>query len=197
MTNRSEKEMLVCGFETRKVKGKDHWVGLLHLLDENLQKWTKIIDSGFASSDLSHHASEIPLGTEVKVNERNLKPYRGGWRSQFSGVGTVRGMGVFFSEEYRTHPVLFIQVDIPGVGVRNIEVISTPDYEHIAAEEVKEIWEDTYSQYLLSFPMGSPVGVEWKEYGKRKGYHVLTDPPTHVFDVDRGVHTELPASPAG
>ena len=85
MTNRSEKEMLVCGFETRKVKGKDHWVGLLHLLDENLQKWTKIIDSGFASSDLSHHASEIPLGTEVKVNERNLKPYRGGWRSQFSG----------------------------------------------------------------------------------------------------------------
>ena len=193
-------DVVVSGYEIRKVKDHEKWLKLVHLQDGNLKRYTLAAgiggDPGILHSNLIARAD--PGTTLLKEDLSNLKGFTS-WNTQFSGVGSVRGHAVTYNRKLGVQAWVLLEVDLPQIGTRNVTALIGESPKEIVRDsnDLVELWSGTVDGMRADFRFGSVWPVE---YNRRTRKHELIDrslnpPPEPSVDTAGG--GELQPSPPG
>ena len=188
-------DVVISGYEIRKIANHEKWLKLVHLQDGNLRRYTLSVGVGSDPSSMYQELiSRADPGTTVNP-ERALKRFSS-WNTQFDGVGVVRGHSVTYSPHFGVQVWAFLEVDLPGVGTRNIATLTGESKDEIIAstEDLQELWAGSFEYGGELFKFGSVWPIEFNARIKK---HELIDRSAPEPTVDPVSSGELSASPAG
>ena len=192
-------DMLFCGFEIRRARGRD--VTVYHLQDMSWRTWT-LLSKQEASASMDGIGEFYSLADKDKDKVKRYFP----WRNREDGLGPIRGYSVTYSPKFGMQAWVFVAVHLQE-GWRNMPVLvgegkvtlrSKSDFRAWWGEAVKEVRKD--------FPLGLHRFIEFDSVTNRHRFleedhegYVFAEPDDSPSQPAMGASGggKLPARPAG
>lgn len=169
-------DAIISGYEIRRVVDQNMWMRLVHLQDDRLRRHTLSVGAGDDPIGMYNQLSDKrPPGTDVRLEDLGTLKRFYTWKTAFSGIGVIRGHSITYSKKFGIQGWVFLEVDIPEVGTRNITARAIePGRQEIITDtsDLEDIWVSTIEDARKQWTFGSIWPVV---YNERTGKHELDD----------------------